>query len=49
MELMSSIPMSGPAWDLKKRVKLEKMLIRIPMLSEVDRVLDWADISLNSE
>lgn len=30
-------------------LKAETMLIRIPMLSEVDRVLDWADISLNSE
>jgi len=32
-----------------KKFKVETMLIRIPMLSEVDRVLDWADISLNSE
>jgi len=36
--------------ELKKaELKVETMLIRIPMLSEVDRVLDWADISLNSE
>ncbi len=33
----------------KAELKAETMLIRIPMLSEVDRVLDWADISLNSE
>jgi len=33
----------------KSKLKVETMLIRIPMLSEVDRVLDWADISLNSE
>jgi len=33
----------------KAELKVETMLIRIPMLSEVDRVLDWADISLNSE
>ena len=33
----------------KSALKVETMLIRIPMLSEVDRVLDWADISLNSE
>jgi len=33
----------------KTELKAETMLIRIPMLSEVDRVLDWADISLNSE
>jgi len=33
----------------KSELKVETMLIRIPMLSEVDRVLDWADISLNSE
>ena len=33
----------------KSELKAETMLIRIPMLSEVDRVLDWADISLNSE
>lgn len=33
----------------KVELKAETMLIRIPMLSEVDRVLDWADISLNSE
>ena len=33
----------------KAKLKAETMLIRIPMLSEVDRVLDWADISLNSE
>ena len=30
-------------------VKAELMLIRIPMLSEVDEVIKWADISLNSE
>lgn len=33
----------------KAKLKAETMLIRIPMLSEVDKVLDWADISLNSE
>jgi predicted amino acid racemase len=33
----------------KAELKAETMLIRIPMLSEVNRVLDWADISLNSE
>ena len=33
----------------KSKLKAETMLIRIPMLSEVDRVLEWADISLNSE
>ena len=33
----------------KAGLKAETMLIRIPMLSEVDRVLNWADISLNSE
>jgi len=33
----------------KSELKIETMLIRIPMLGEVDRVLDWADISLNSE
>lgn len=33
----------------KNGLKAETMLIRIPMLSEVDRVIDWADISLNSE
>lgn len=33
----------------KAELKAETMLIRIPMLSEVDRVLDWVDISLNSE
>jgi len=33
----------------KAELKIETMLIRTPMLSEVDRVLDWADISLNSE
>ncbi len=33
----------------KSKLKAETMLIRIPMLSEVGRVLDWADISLNSE
>ncbi len=33
----------------KSELKVETMLIRIPMLSEVDKVLDWADISLNSE
>ena len=33
----------------KAKLKAETMLIRIPMLSEVDRVLDWADASLNSE
>jgi predicted amino acid racemase len=33
----------------KAKLKAETMLIRIPMLSEVDRVIDWADISLNSE
>ncbi|GAJ06247.1 unnamed protein product [marine sediment metagenome] len=33
----------------KAELKAETMLIRIPMLSEVDKVLDWADISLNSE
>ncbi|MDD5014620.1 MAG: alanine/ornithine racemase family PLP-dependent enzyme [Atribacterota bacterium] len=33
----------------KAKLKVETMLIRVPMLSEVDRVIDWADISLNSE
>jgi predicted amino acid racemase len=33
----------------KAELKAETMLIRIPMLSEVDKVLDWTDISLNSE
>ena len=33
----------------KSGLKVKTMLIRIPMLSEVNRVLDWADISLNSE
>jgi len=33
----------------KSKLKAETMLIRIPMLSEVDSVLNWADISLNSE
>jgi len=33
----------------KSELKVETMLIRIPMLSEVNRALDWADISLNSE
>ena len=33
----------------KTEPKVETMLIRIPMLSEVDRALDWAGISLNSE
>ncbi|MGB2783901.1 MAG: alanine/ornithine racemase family PLP-dependent enzyme [Atribacterota bacterium] len=33
----------------KSKLKAETMLIRVPMLSEVGRVLDWADISLNSE
>ncbi len=33
----------------KSGLKVETMLIRIPMLSEVSRVLNWADISLNSE
>ena len=33
----------------KAELKVETMLIRIPMLSEVDRVLDWTDVSLNSE
>ena len=33
----------------RSELKVQTMLIRIPMLSEVDRVLDWADISLNSE
>jgi predicted amino acid racemase len=36
--------------NLKKtKLKAERMLIRIPMLSEVDRVIECADISLNSE
>ena len=36
--------------NLKKtKLKAERMLIRIPMLSEVDRVIEYADISLNSE
>jgi len=30
-------------------IKADLMLIRIPMLSEVDEVIKWADISLNSE
>ncbi|GAI77439.1 unnamed protein product [marine sediment metagenome] len=33
----------------KAKLEAETMLIRLPMFSEVDRVLDWADISLNSE
>jgi len=33
----------------KAKLQAETMLIRVPMLSEVDKVLDWADISLNSE
>ncbi|HER25383.1 MAG TPA: alanine/ornithine racemase family PLP-dependent enzyme [Candidatus Atribacteria bacterium] len=33
----------------KAELKVKTMLIRIPMLSEVDSVLTWADISLNSE
>jgi len=33
----------------KMGIKAEMMLIRIPMLSEVDKVIKWADISLNSE
>jgi len=32
-----------------KDLNLPKMLIRIPMLSEVDKVVEYADISLNSE
>ncbi len=36
--------------ELKKaELKVETMLVRIPMLSEVNRVLNCADISLNSE
>ncbi len=31
------------------KIKADMMLIRIPMLSEVDKVIRWADISLNSE
>ncbi|HBY56539.1 MAG TPA: alanine racemase [Candidatus Atribacteria bacterium] len=30
-------------------IKAEMMLVRIPMLSEVDKVIKWVDISLNSE
>jgi len=30
-------------------IKAKTMLIRTPMLSEIDEVLKWADISLNSE
>jgi len=30
-------------------IKTDMMLIRIPMLSEIDKVIKWADISLNSE
>jgi len=32
-----------------KDIDLPKILIRIPMISEVDRVVEYADISLNSE
>lgn len=32
-----------------KNINVPKMLLRIPMLSEVDDVIEYADISLNSE
>jgi len=32
-----------------KDINLPKILIRIPMISEVDKVIEYADISLNSE
>ncbi|GMQ57351.1 ornithine racemase Orr [Vallitalea sediminicola] len=32
-----------------KRFKLPKLLLRLPMISEVDEVVEYADISLNSE
>lgn len=32
-----------------KEINLPKMLIRIPMISEVDKIVEYADISLNSE
>lgn len=32
-----------------RNINLPKMLLRIPMLSQVDEVIDYADISLNSE
>ncbi len=32
-----------------KDIDIEKMLLRIPMISQADRVVDFADISLNSE
>lgn len=35
--------------SLKKEVKCPLMLIRIPMLSEVEQVIKYTDISLNSE
>lgn len=30
-------------------IKTEMMLVRIPMFSEVEKVIEWSDISLNSE
>jgi len=30
-------------------LKSEMMLVRIPMLSEIKQVIEWSDISLNSE
>ncbi|MDO4711229.1 MAG: alanine/ornithine racemase family PLP-dependent enzyme [Peptostreptococcaceae bacterium] len=32
-----------------KDVQAEKILIRLPMISEIDRLVEYADISLNSE
>ena len=32
-----------------KDIKLPKLLLRLPMISEVEEVVDFADISLNSE
>lgn len=32
-----------------KDIKAEKMLIRIPMLNEIDQLVEYSDISLNSE
>lgn len=32
-----------------KDIKLPKVLLRLPMISEVEKVVDYADISLNSE
>ncbi|GKX29339.1 alanine racemase [Vallitalea longa] len=32
-----------------KRFKLPKLLLRLPMISEVDEVVEYADMSLNSE